>query len=692
MSDKKAAKTLAKIKEQVRRTREYWLDNVDIYRKYRMILFKTSLSDDAKAALDAVNKPALEFNILEAMYSKMCADYAKQEPSIEVRAADGIPQDMMGDNFEKQLEVVGGYIREILLSSENDNLQLSLFGQATSGGFSIAKVEVDYIDSLSFDHQIKVVRVFDPTLCGFDPMARLSSKADGEFCFEVFPMRKDEFDKKFGKEYSAGMQYARSFEGFSWSYKNIQEEKVIIVVEFFQKRRKKMQIAKLTNGHVINNKHYPDLVREWDRKGYIQQVPGVVSVRMTEVEVIDRYMLCENKILEYGETDFAHLPLVFFDGNSELLQDSDNDPTYQMVRPFHYHAKDTQLLKNFAGQTIASDMQNQVQHKFMIPVEGIPTNPQHQNAYRNVQVADVLPYNAFDDKDPTKAIPPPREIQRTALPPIVQETFMGTDNTMQMVVGSYDTVLGTNANQLSGKAIQAGGMQSAGSAMPYYLNQVRGLNQLAIILLDLIPKYLVTPRTIPVRKSDGKRYYQKINDKNDQNSISMGYSPSAMNITVSAGVSCAMAKEAALDSLTKLMAQSPGFANFIDSKGLEILVDNLDIRGADHLKKLAAQYIEEMSQQPPKPSEAEILAEAEKEIEGQKTQAMMQKNQADNAVATAKVAVDKQNADTKFLELMMEVEYDKKHQEIERMRADAENAKDAVETALKITESMMGGA
>lgn len=82
-----------------------------------------------------------------------------------------------------------------------------------------------------------------------------------------------------------------------------------------------------------------------------------------------------------------------------------------------------------------------------------------------------------------------------------------------MILGSYDTVLGTNSNRLSGKAIQQGALQSNGAAMPYLIGYIKGLNRIAEILLDLIPKYIVTPRTIPVRGLNGKRAYQLVNQK-----------------------------------------------------------------------------------------------------------------------------------------------------------------------------------
>ena len=42
--------------------------------------------------------------------------------------------------------------------------------------------------------------------------------------------------------------------------------------------------------------------------------------RKTMIDTICRYRVIENQVLEYEETDFSHLPLVFIDGHSLMIK------------------------------------------------------------------------------------------------------------------------------------------------------------------------------------------------------------------------------------------------------------------------------------------------------------------------------------------------------------------------------------
>ena len=91
----------------------------------------------------------------------------------------------------------------------------------------------DWADSKSFLQKIFVERVFDPTLCGFDPLARESHKGDGKYCFEIFPRSAEEAAEEFGKEILSNANFTRTEGQFSWSYYN-QQEKIILFCEFFK--------------------------------------------------------------------------------------------------------------------------------------------------------------------------------------------------------------------------------------------------------------------------------------------------------------------------------------------------------------------------------------------------------------------------------------------------------------------------
>lgn len=385
------------------------------------------------------------------------------------------------------------------------------------------------------------------------------------------------------------------------------------------------------------------------------------------------------------------LPLVFIDGNSVVVKDTNNNASTQMTRPYCYQAKGVQRLKNFAGQTVGSEIENMVQHKFKVAVEAVPE--EFQEAYRNVQLADVLMYNAFYKDDPQTPLPPPMEIQRTPTPPIVENMFMGSDRVTQTILGSYNSVLSTNQTNISGVAVANGAIQSNAAASPYLLGYINGLNRIAEIMIDLIPKYIVTPRTLPIRLPDGKRGYRVVNDNSNPSAIKIGYKPNDLMIRVEAGVNSALQKQVALDQIIKMMQASPLFSQFINTMGLETILDNLDIRGIDQLKAMSVQFMnmeQEKAQQAMNKEDPQIEVERGiVQVEAAKVMQREKESEQKLAIDAARVAIEKQKVDAQVLQVMNDIETKNAKVAIEQEKVDSENARTAVETAIELGKTSL---
>ena len=67
---------------------------------------------------------------------------------------------------------------------------------------------------------------------------------------------------------------------------------------------------------------YDKLVKEWDD---ITVPPTIIGKsRKTMVDRIDRYRIIENQVIEYEQTDYEMLPLVFVDGSSVMVKTPKN--------------------------------------------------------------------------------------------------------------------------------------------------------------------------------------------------------------------------------------------------------------------------------------------------------------------------------------------------------------------------------
>lgn len=689
---KKHTDRLKQLKKSVEESQEYFHDNVERYEKFMRFVFKSSLDGIEEATLADRGLPTIEFNILEAYISRLRGEFAKQQPALTVRAADGVPLSMLTPQFNQTLEVVEAHLRAVFFDGTNDMLQYNVYSDLLAGGFSVMKIYTDYVNEMSFEQNICIEKC-DPTLCGFDPLARDSHKGDGRFCYELYPMTKDEFIDKFGEAALKDIQFTKSLAGFDWSFVN-EQEKILLVCEYYEKQSKKETVIKLTNGHSVTEKEYEKFLREWEDSGEIAQPPVPVKKRRTMIEKIVRYRFCESAVLDVVETDYKYLPLVFFDGNSVNIKDGGSYT--QMTRPYVYHAMGIQRLKNLAGQSLGNELENTIQHKFVVALESIPTD--YQNAYQNVQKADTLIYNHFlDTNNPTVTLPPPREIVRTPIPPQITETFRMSDEMTQVILGSYDGAAGQNNGQMSGIAFARSSMQSNTASLPYMCGLYKGLDRMALVYVDMIPKYYRTPRSLPVVLPDGKRKYFEINKKG---SLYMNYDPNHFEVKVEMGVNFAMQKEIALQTVIALSQASQSFAQFFNQYGLPILLDNIDIRGIEDLKEKAQEFQKQMQQQQQMAQKQQMqqmqmqaqqqamsMQQAQKELQSPtqeqiEVMAIQQKAQLD----AAGIAIKERDSETKFLEVMSKIRNSDVENELKLAEVDAENTRSAVDSAINISK------
>lgn len=678
---KKYQDELPRLKKNVKNTYQYFQPNYKRFNDFRRFVFDTSLTDGDRMVLTALSKPQIEFNIGEAYISRLRGEFSKQQPSIVVTADDGAKVSA------ELIETVEAHLRHILFDANKNSCEYNVYTDILSGGFSAIKIWTEYAHPMAFHQVIKFDRVYDPTLTGFDPLARAPHKGDGRFCFELFPKSREEFEEDYPNIDISGIDFTRNVDGFNWSYSNNQED-VLLLCDFYEKKKKRKKIVQLINGYVMTMDDYELFLEKWNEAGFIEQAPAIKGKpRWTEIETIVRYRFIENKLLEYVETNYPALPIVFVDGNSILIRAGTNQGAFiQMTRPYIYHLKGLQQLKNFAGQTLANELENLVQHKFKVAKESLPDEQSYLDAYTNIQLANTLVYKAFKDNDPKQAVPPPMEIARVAPPSEVINTFTLVDQMAQSILGSYDASLGINNNQLSGTAIVEGATQSNAAAMPYIVGFLQALSQVANIIVQMIPSYYLTPRTIPIIDKEGQRDYKKINQPGG---IYTNYDENALSVKVEAGANFAIQKARSLNQIVQMSQAMPMFGQFMNAKGLKVLIDNFEVEGQDQLKELAQEYMKELAQKEQMQQQQQQQAMQNNPMvlkaknEQVKLQMDAQQNQAENQIKAAGLAIDKQQADTDFIRVLSEMNNAKAQEVASKTKAEAEETRAAVDLAIK---------
>lgn len=624
---------LKRIKKNIERAAVYFKPNNERYHKFQKFVFKTAISPEEEDTLKNMKKPVIEFNITNAPVSRLCGEFSKQEPSIAVSSQDGMQVD------PETILAVEGHVRHIMWEAKKHNTQYAVYRDQLSGGFSNFKVWTEYENEMSFEQVIRFGRTFEPTLTGYDPMARECDKSDAQYCYEVFPMSKEDFKAEYPDVDMESVTFVKTDAGFNWSYSEKTQD-IVVLVDYYERKKRRKRIVKVADakempelqmewkqsgfkpGAVMDMDEYKKAYELWNLEAHSAQPPAVVGEpRWTEACTICRYRVMESSVLEYKETPFKSLPLVFVDGDSVILKGGEGSAIEQFTKPYVYHAEGIQKMTNFSGQVIANDFENMVMHKFKVAEEALPTEKEFREAYTNYQVPNTLVYKHLWNDNPDVPLPPPQEIARVPLPQEVLATFNNSMQMLQNILGSYDASLGINDNQLSGVAIVEAATQSNAAAMPYIVNYMQSLGQVANIIVDLIPKFYKTPRTIPVVSKDGKRGFVRINEPGMPN---FGYEENALNVKVEAGVNFAIAKNKALQQIIALMQASPEFAQFINEEGLETLLDNIEFRNVDIVKDKVEQWKKKRAQQGSPEQQQAAAAQQQAQAQAQAQQAMIQ--------------------------------------------------------------------
>lgn len=600
------AAKLNELKQKVQAWTDYFQENIQRFHVNKKFIFVSSVEGD-KYNLNAIEKPSFDVNVLEAYMSRLRGEFGIQNPGVNVES-------LVGDKIGfLTTELVTNICRSIFYDSSMFNLDDVVFKDTMGGGFSVLSVGTKYRHDNTFDQKIMINYPYDVTRCGFDPMARECHKGDGGYCYELTPMYESEFRREYPNvEPDFSNIYGGRQQILPWAMQLPKGEKILMVCDFYEKKFKMETMVLTDQNQTFTMDEYNDYVKMIQLQQVLTEdnlsiIPKIKKKDRRQVfDKIVRYRFIGSEILEKEDTEFPNLPLIFFDGDSVIINNK------QFIRPYFHNAKDAQRAKNIVFNMFLDNIQRIRATTVIAPRAAIPEEREYANAYTDTQKQyGSLIYNHVDDKG--NPIPAPSPMPHVPMPPEILAGFQMIDPLIQAELGSYDASLGINGNKLSGEAILAGAGNSNSASKPRIMNFLASMNHLAKVIVAMIPKYYTTPSTIPVIDKMGRRAYRKINDANDPTSIKLQYSPNDLNVYVEEGVSFQAQKQQSLNTMVQLANALPGMNQLLSTTGLPILLDNLDIKGGDQLKELAINQLEQakaaqaaQQSQPPTPNPAQL--------------------------------------------------------------------------------------
>src|SRR5271154_283147 len=589
---------LQTIKYEIDQWYNYFSENILLGRQDYYFLFYDQWLAEDKQDLLRFGKPLMTFNKLYDYYKKTVAQYRQNTPSINVRCKDfyniNNPNDLQRLQFEVSLRE--GLFRSIEYDSKADIAYQTSFENALSRGYGAIMIDTEYEDNKTFNQCVRIKEIPISEQAFFDPTAVTPTKYDGDYCGMYYAMNR----KAFEKEYPY-VPYPVSFSSWGTIAGNIpwMQKDQVVIAKTWRKEYFKNKLYYLDNNESMDKKEY-DLLRKNYQDGVKE---GVINFRMPEI--IDErefedyhiyvYKIIGNKILERKKWNGKLLPMVFQDGDSFYYEGR------QKTQTFIKHAKDAQRLYNFICVEHAQAVRTGRKEQYIATPGNISGFEQY---WKNpeVQLGALLA-----NPDPlTRAMPivvPPSQVAQSLIP-----SAQKAAQDMQEILGIYEANLGAPSNEKSGVAINNRVRQGDLAYYVYRDNAIRAQEQVARIILDLIPVIYDTERTITLIKPDKSQQNIMVNRQTMmgiQNDLTNGN----FDVEVKSVPPYEVQKQQNLEFLLTL-AQDPQIKPLI----ADLIADNIDVENRDQLKArlqtlVPAAIIAKENGKPPPPVQPNPMAQ-----------------------------------------------------------------------------------
>jgi len=578
--------------------------------------------DDAvRTARTLAGRPTLTFDHTNQYVNQVVNDARQNKPGIQC-----LPVDSGADI--QTAEVYEGAIRQIEYASRAGIAYDTAIEHAARCGQGWMRVVTEIVNPALNEQQLLIKAVHDPLSITISPESFEPNGSDATDGFVETIMSVTAFERKYGKRKAQT----------SWEHKSgaWETDRTIRVCEYYKLRTVKTNRLdiELPNGDTLTlgEDEYWKFAQS---EGY---QPMVTAQYQLATRSFDWCLMTGSDILEETEVLSEWLPIVPVYGNVLWIDGK------RYVCGLTRQLMDGQRAKNYERSAQIEMIALQPKSPFILPFESVE-NFETQWASANTSNQAYLPYNALDDSG--RPLPAPQRLAPPQIPAaFIQSAQMASDD-MQAAIGMYKSNLGAPSNATSGRAKMQDQREGDTATYHYVDNQGRGIEQVARILVNMIPKYIDTKRAMRILGVDGKAKTVMIDpqgaSKPQAKMPTFNLSHGTYDVRVKTGPAYATMRQEASEALTAIVGKSPELMSVLGPSWARMQ----DWPDAEKIAKLL------MSMAPPQvqaieqedtsiPPEAQgIVASLKSQIEQMKQQLQEATQAAD--VQQAKVFQDHEN-------------------------------------------------
>ena len=522
-------------------------------------------------------RPCLTINKLPQHVLQVTNDQRQNRPSGKV-----IPADDKAD--VEVAEIFNGIVRHIEYISDADVAYDTACDNQVTFGEGYFRILTEYCDDNSFEQDLRIGRIRDSFSVYMDPTIQDPCGSDAEWCFINQEITKDEYEREFPD--AATLSSLAYGVGDGQLNAWINQDTVRIAEYFYIKHE-----AKKLN-------QYPGGMTAMAGSPEAKQIEmmGLAATKTRDVDVRTVKWCKTNGFEVLEERDWAgkYIPVIRVIGNEFEIDGR------MYVSGLVRNAKDAQRMYNYWVSQEAEMLALAPKAPF-IGYGGQFEGYEQQWKTANINNWPYLEVNP-DVTDGNGGVLP---LPQRAPPPLAQngllQAKMGAADDIKGTTGQYDASLGSQSNEVSGRAILAREKQGDTGTYHFIDNLARAIRYATRQLVDMIPKIYDTQRIARIIGIDGEtdqamidpnqpEPVRKIVDQQTGATIKKIYNPNVgkYDVAVTTGPSYMTKRQESLDAMSRLLQGNP---NLWAVAG-DLFIKNMDWPGAQEMSKRFAKTID----------------------------------------------------------------------------------------------------
>jgi hypothetical protein len=555
----------------------------------------------AKAHRERVmsGRPAHVVNRLEAFVQHVANSQRQNRVSAKV-----FPVDDGGD--EDTADVIQGLLRHIEYSSKADIAYDTAEFFAVAMGRGYWRIVAEYCDPMSFDQELRVVRISNPFQVFLGPH-ELPDGSDAKYGFIITWYTEDEYEAEHGNSEEG----AKDWDGLEEDKSDWAQDDRRAVVEYYCIETKKDTLVKLQDGKAALKSEMPP-----DAKPLMKD--GEPVERETTIPTVKFYKMNALRVMDQTVFPGEYIPIPKVVGSEMNINGK------QIFKGLVRNMKDAQRQYNFmvTAQTEAIAMdRGQV-----VLTEGQVAG--HESEWKNMVKRDVL--TVKDKGVDGKPLPVPTRLQMNASITAKTEARQMAGDDLKALTSIYDASLGAKSNETSGRGIAARQQQSDIANFHFQDNLTRSITHGTRILVGAIGTYYDTPRVVRIIGDDDTHKVVKVNQELQDGQKSYNLNVGKYDVVCTAGPNFQTRKQESADKLTALVSAAPGLMNVIP----DYIMKAQDIPYANEMAERLKKTL------PPNLQDDDPDSEIPPQVKAQMDQLTQQNEELTNALHGASMALE----------------------------------------------------